>query len=124
LKDIVSITVRLTEKDPIVLHSHKNLEKLEMCLQAVEIMTAISFSLRGIAAVEREIVLDERKMQVSLVYSAPPASTRAESATSSNPSLGDSTLFSSLQKSRQALEKEGIEIETKVTTIETLALPA
>jgi hypothetical protein len=112
------------EKDPIKLHSPENLEKLDMCLQAVEIMTAISFSVKGIADVEHNIVLDERNMQVSLVYSAPRASTGAESVTDGDHLLGDGTLFSSLQKSKQALEKDGIEIETKVTTIETLALPA
>ncbi|MDH2900409.1 MAG: hypothetical protein PXY39_05510 [archaeon] len=122
MKDLVSITVRLTEKDPEKLHSSENLEKLEMCAQAIEIGAAISFAINGLTGVEHKTFGDEKRMQVSFVFSALDQKVMGEFVKKF--SMERDGLFSSFQRSQAELAKDGIEIETTITSIETLELPA
>ena len=122
LKDIVSITVRLTEKDPAKLHSSENMEKLEMCAQAIEIGVAICFAINGLTGVEHKTFGDEKRMQVSIVFSALDQKAMGEFVEKF--SMERDGLLSSFQRSKAELAKEGIEIETKITSIETLELSA
>ena len=122
MKDLVSITVRLTEKDPAKLHSSENIQKLEMCAQAIEIGAAISFAINGLTGVEHKTFGDEKKMQVSFVFSALDQKAMGEFVKKF--SMERDGLFSCFQRSQAELAKDGIEIETTITSIETLELSA
>ena len=93
-------------------------------MQALEIVTAISFAAKGIANLEHKVVLDEKTMQVSLVYSAPPScSIRTVTKGVSGFLFGQESPLSNFQSAREALAKDGISVAMEVTQIETLALP-
>jgi hypothetical protein len=118
LKNLASITVRLTEKDPSKLHSPENIEKLEMCAQAIEIGAAISFAISGLIGIEHMTFADEKRMQVSFVFSVRDEKVMHEFLKNFG-TEGDG-LFSSLQRSNLDLAKDGIEVQTKITPIETM----
>lgn len=124
MKDIISLTIRLTEKDPVRLHSRQNLERLQLCAQALEIGTDLCIVLEGLDGLEHKIIIDESRMQVSLLYSQPAIGARAEKKKSpGNLYILAGKLHSSFEQSKQELAKEGLEVETKITDIETLPIP-
>jgi hypothetical protein len=122
LKDLISITVRLTEKDPLKFRSRENVEKLELCAQAIEIGAAISFAISELVGVEHKTFANEERMEISFVYSAPDQQSMGEFLKKFGAER--ERLVLNIQESKLELAKEGIEIETKITTIETLELPA
>jgi hypothetical protein len=125
LKDLISITIRLTEKDSAKLHSETNIEKLEMCVQAVEIGVAICLAVSGLTTLEHKIFADKEKMQVSLVYSSPGNGPEGDRIYEffSNYFPETERMRGSLEQSKSELAKEGIELETQVLSIDTGKIP-
>lgn len=103
------------------LHSEESLEKLEMCAEALEVGTAIFIAVEGLIGLEHKIIPDEKRMQVSLVYSQPEIEGRAVSAGTLNLLAGK--LYTSIEQTKHELAKEGIEIETNIAQIDTLPVP-
>jgi hypothetical protein len=122
----MSVTVRLSERDPAGLHSRENLEKLEMFLEALEIVTAVSFSMNELTGLEHSVIVNQERMEVSLVYSIPQSSQNKMGMMESSDKfrMEAQKIFSSFQQSRKELAQKGIEVEAKVTQIETLELPS
>jgi hypothetical protein len=124
-KDLFSITVRLTEKDPLKLYSPENREKLELCAEAIEIGIAISLAVSGVTSIEHQIFVNEDKMQVSLVYCIPENSCDAKMSNEFFKSYGmeKERLHENFEQSKRELADEGIELETKIVSIQTLKIP-
>ena len=93
-----------------------------MCVEAFEIVTGISIAVNGSNQLEHRVVVEENRMRASLLYSIPVIHDVAQSEDSAANLAGK--LQSSIQKLSSDLQSEGIEIETKITSIETLNLPA
>lgn len=124
MKDVFFITIRLTEKDPIKLHSDENYLKLELCLQGLEIGTAISLALMDIPGIDHNIFADEKRMQACLVYSAPDSHS-AEFKKFIEEFRGEQkNLISGFRELRDELTKDGIDVTTGMTAIDSLQLPA
>lgn len=118
----MSVTLTVVENDLKKLHSPENVEKLEMCVEAFEIFTGVSIAVNGSNQLEHRVVVNENRMSVSLLYSVPVINDVAKSG-KFPPGSELAKLNSSVQKLRKALQSEGIRIETKITSIETLNLP-
>ena len=124
MKDIISVTVRLTETDPKKLHSDESHEKLELCAQVLEMGNAIALAVSGLTGTEHRVIASEEKMQVSLVYSAPDVSDMKVKEFVRKYNGDKNCLYSSFERSKKELAIEGIDIQTEIIPIETLALPA
>lgn len=124
-KDLISITIRLTEKDPVKLHSYENREKLEIGAEAIEIGATISIAISGVKNIEHQIFADEDRMQVSLLYSIPSNASDSKMMSEFFESYGTEKerLYQSVEQSKKDLANEGIELETKIISIETLEIP-
>ena len=92
-----------------------------MCAEALEIGTAICIAVEGLNGLERKIIADEKRMQVSLVYSQPEIGAGGESPSKLH--MLARKLYSSIQQTKHELAKEGIELETNITHIDTLPVP-
>ncbi len=124
-KDLISITIRLTERDPVKLHSHENREKLEICAEEIEIGASISIAISGVKNIEHQIFADEDKMQVSLLYSILSNASDSKMMSEFFESYGTEKerLYQSVEQSKKDLANEGLELETKIISIETLEIP-
>lgn len=118
MRDLVSVTIGINEKDIQRLHTFENYEKLEMCAQALELSNAISLALIGITGTEHKIFVDEERMQVSLVYSAPDLSDERTREFVETYLSDKERLYSSFQESKNEFAKLGIEIVVKKTSID------
>ncbi len=125
MKNLLSITVRLTEKDPAKLHSNESIEKLEMCAQAIEIGTAISLAVSGLTGLDHKIFADEERMQVSLVYAVPDRikDEKWMSEFFMKYAAERGRLQKSFEQSKKSLAEEGIELESKIFSIEPSEIP-
>jgi hypothetical protein len=126
MKHIISLTLSVKEEDPERLHSRENKEKLEMCAEAIEIGTAISFAVSGLGGLDHRTIVDEEGMRVSFVYSMPELI--GDEATLGNllACYGSdrNKLQENWENSKKELASEGIELETKIVAIETLKIPS
>lgn len=122
MRDLVSVTIGINDKDIQRLHSYENYEKLEMCAQALELSNSISLALSGITGTEHKIFVDEERMQVSLVYSAPDLSDERTREFVETYRSDKERLYSSFQESKKEFAKLGIEIMVKKTSIDATKL--
>ena len=115
----------MKRSDSLELHGSESRAKLMMCAEALEVGSAVSFKQLGLADTVHKVIIDERNMQVSLVYAASDSPYRESSVVQhSGRGVEKIKLLELLQQSNSDFVGEGIEIIADVTSIETLPLSA